>query len=255
MDDIDRELEGFSILAAAVSDAMTRLERQRNSMAPIHRLPAELLAQIFLEASHPGFPDLFQEHDNYIECLHAFAQVCTSWAAIVRDTPSLWTVVQLGTGSGASGWAMALDRAGLAALDVRFYGWTISGCGVMDKAFWSTVIQESTCWRLLGVSVGWSSRLESLESLSAPNLEIMSLRVHLDKVRLPRGFHRFFIGKLPKLTELTMWGIVLRDWTPLLSGNLHSLTLVLCSFGEAGWHSSLQSWKPLRTLRGSPSRI
>jgi hypothetical protein len=64
----------------------------RNSIAPIHQLPSELLLRIFQHAAHRT--DLWAStfEDSYdIFILQLIASVCSRWRTLTLDNPHLWT--------------------------------------------------------------------------------------------------------------------------------------------------------------------
>ncbi|KAJ7868734.1 hypothetical protein B0H14DRAFT_2728697 [Mycena olivaceomarginata] len=61
------------------------IARLRIAIAPVHKLPAELLAEIFLLALDSGFTLKVQ----------ALSHVCAYWRCVAHTTPRLWTEVLL----------------------------------------------------------------------------------------------------------------------------------------------------------------
>ncbi|KAG8934808.1 hypothetical protein FRC01_000076 [Tulasnella sp. 417] len=78
-----------ALLASLVTEAndhLSTLKQSRNTLAPIHVLPDELLANIWL---------LCVEDTSQIdEVLHTLARVCKSWYRGVLDHPVLWGYLQ-----------------------------------------------------------------------------------------------------------------------------------------------------------------
>ncbi|KAJ6554894.1 hypothetical protein DFH09DRAFT_1165833 [Mycena vulgaris] len=64
------------------------IARLRMAIAPIHKLPAELLVEIFrLATDHASFT-----RKHAINKIHALSQVCAYWRRLAHTTPQLWTV-------------------------------------------------------------------------------------------------------------------------------------------------------------------
>ncbi|KAL1725510.1 hypothetical protein EV714DRAFT_221171, partial [Schizophyllum commune] len=76
-----------------LEDLLDRAKRQKNLnkafVAPVRRLPPELLSQIFLivVADH----HLLRLRD--VRLCRSFARVCSAWRAVALDTPQLWSSV------------------------------------------------------------------------------------------------------------------------------------------------------------------
>ncbi|KAL1743091.1 hypothetical protein HDZ31DRAFT_41737, partial [Schizophyllum fasciatum] len=68
-------------------EALDRLAIVRSMLAPIRRLPAELLSEIFAVAGGLCKPTL------RMKAARTLAEICTIWRATARGTPSLWTCV------------------------------------------------------------------------------------------------------------------------------------------------------------------
>ncbi|TRM57298.1 hypothetical protein BD626DRAFT_213568, partial [Schizophyllum amplum] len=77
-------------LAEALSALRKRIWRQlailRSLIAPVRRLPQELLADIFVYFSTPCVPQ-----DRARLVTKSVARVCYTWRAVARGTPELWT--------------------------------------------------------------------------------------------------------------------------------------------------------------------
>ncbi|KAJ7366292.1 hypothetical protein DFH08DRAFT_165238 [Mycena albidolilacea] len=68
------------------------IARLRIAIAPVHKLPAELLAEIFLLALDSDFTLVRKEH---IQKVQALSHVCAYWRCVAHTTPRLWTNVLL----------------------------------------------------------------------------------------------------------------------------------------------------------------
>ncbi|KAF8194311.1 hypothetical protein K438DRAFT_1588137, partial [Mycena galopus ATCC 62051] len=68
------------------------IARLRMAIAPVHKLPAELLAEIFLytKDSSKGIASPFTPSQRCIRSVHALTHVCAYWRSIAHSTPRLW---------------------------------------------------------------------------------------------------------------------------------------------------------------------
>ncbi|KAL1687801.1 hypothetical protein GGG16DRAFT_61330, partial [Schizophyllum commune] len=75
-----------------LEDLLARAERQKNLnkafVAPVRRLPPELLSQIFLIVTDHHLLRLRE-----VRLCRSFARVCSAWRAVALDTPQLWSSV------------------------------------------------------------------------------------------------------------------------------------------------------------------
>ncbi|KAG8913948.1 hypothetical protein FRC01_004296, partial [Tulasnella sp. 417] len=70
------------------------LNREHNAALPIHTLPAE----VFLQVIRLYMLDLFDPEDHakgYNKCLINLSGVCSYWYNLIRDSPPLWTRLDL----------------------------------------------------------------------------------------------------------------------------------------------------------------
>ncbi|KAG8899243.1 hypothetical protein FRB99_006844 [Tulasnella sp. 403] len=81
----------FQTISTVVAQFRSRIAqgiKQRNRLSLIHRLPIEVLIEIF------GHTAWRHNADHcYYRQLARLSRVCTFWAAIIRQTPTLWTTI------------------------------------------------------------------------------------------------------------------------------------------------------------------
>ncbi|KAG8902473.1 hypothetical protein FRB99_004445 [Tulasnella sp. 403] len=113
---IDRQVQvlytALESMTLAVDTRIAMLHKERNALAPIHRLPVELLCEIFSRvASVPAIG----KAGEIVTRLWMLAQVSCHWWDIIKNTPSLWCVVDpsLGTSDMVD---LALRRSGYTPL-------------------------------------------------------------------------------------------------------------------------------------------
>ncbi|KZV97971.1 hypothetical protein EXIGLDRAFT_832563 [Exidia glandulosa HHB12029] len=73
---------------AAIANQCALIQRRARILSPIHRMPSELLRQVFSDAVHPC--DHGRCHPSFI-----IASICRRWRSIALLSPALWTSVHL----------------------------------------------------------------------------------------------------------------------------------------------------------------
>ncbi|KAJ6492213.1 hypothetical protein C8R45DRAFT_1212983 [Mycena sanguinolenta] len=119
------ELKKYDNRISQLKDELGRLESHRSALdayhrdchsllAPIRRLPSEILLHIF-ELHRSSQPDWFNSNLTYCgmaqlaqESLLGVSRVCIRWHALVMGTPSLWSTISL-YGSALSGTAQQTE--------------------------------------------------------------------------------------------------------------------------------------------------
>ncbi|KAF8194307.1 hypothetical protein K438DRAFT_1588186, partial [Mycena galopus ATCC 62051] len=68
------------------------IARLRMAIAPVHKLPAELLAEIFRSAKWPrgSVTDMLPDRKSRIQRVQRLSQVCSYWRSVAHNTPRLW---------------------------------------------------------------------------------------------------------------------------------------------------------------------
>lgn len=155
----------FDSIIDAVREEAAPHKRTLNEHAPIHRLPVELLTDIFYSdiLSQPKkqpMPYLLKDPKKrpmpYVEGamtrLQELSLVCVRWKDLVISTPKLWSDIRFGRDGEL---AMKLSRDSL--IDVTCENDSVylhpeDGCEDPLKAFLRLVIPESRRWRSFFVS-------------------------------------------------------------------------------------------------------
>ncbi|TRM56598.1 hypothetical protein BD626DRAFT_245584 [Schizophyllum amplum] len=81
---------GIDALRAACAQMVTQIAVNRSVPAPVHRLPPELLADIFLY-----LPSSDNMRNELCRLEYGIARVCTTWRAVALGLPRLWTCIDL----------------------------------------------------------------------------------------------------------------------------------------------------------------
>lgn len=248
LDLIDSELESLQsirqVLTGVLTARETRLRRRRVSLAPIHRLPHEVLVKIIHFASHP---DGDWTTSNYVLLLHDLAQVCSIWAANVRDTPTLWTLVELDVEGSDKDWETALTKSQSSLVAVRFCAARNgrSKCHCMPESFWSAVTQHSFRWAALEVCTKYNPMLTILDNVNAPHLQRLKIDITESPYKRPVTPLTLTLcaAQFPKVSSLELSGVEFatgsRRCCPLyVSCTSHT------SMGHP-WNNYLTPWRPV----------
>jgi hypothetical protein len=93
MDVLSREL-GRQKIDKEILDALDlvlRLKTCRNTLAPISRLPTEILSKIFISLAHHFY--FHDDDDKELSWIPIVTAVCGHWRAIALECPSLWCLI------------------------------------------------------------------------------------------------------------------------------------------------------------------
>ncbi|PIL25214.1 hypothetical protein GSI_13103 [Ganoderma sinense ZZ0214-1] len=217
-------------------DAIIDLKGRINAMAPISKLPPELLSAIFTEVAithYTGRPPR--------SCCGAtllpykwitLTHVCHSWRAVALNTPRLWSRIVL---TRPDVTREVLARSKKAPL------WVTANMSFMDepqKSLLDAIMRESS--RVKELSIAGPARI--LENLyprwtgEAPLLESLSLSDNnvfdFDPVSMPSihvgrpSFPVVFQGVTPNLRNLNIHHVSIRWDNPLFCSTLTSLTVI-----------------------------
>ncbi|RPD65677.1 hypothetical protein L226DRAFT_594047 [Lentinus tigrinus ALCF2SS1-7] len=114
-----------------------------------HRLPTELLAQIFHEVR-----DAYTKNEEGVRRMRwlRLAEVCRRWAAVVKATPALWTILHFYEDADADVIETFLARsARLPGLEVSFD----FGCSVPLPSWSDTVLASPHMQRIAALTLRW----------------------------------------------------------------------------------------------------
>ncbi|KAJ7880950.1 hypothetical protein B0H13DRAFT_2050007 [Mycena leptocephala] len=175
------------------------IARLRMAIAPIHKLPAELLVEIFLLVR--GHPTTLPRYlKKKIRKLHTLSQVCAYWRRVAYTTPHLWTeplITELDKTPTAAYVACVkewLERSAPLPIpvDLRLSGTSVEAGPLMDAMVTAAHRWSSATLDLRSLSVLSRIPTDSLKSLERLSLESPDVkhhaktRVFLTAVRLRR---------------------------------------------------------------------
>ena len=216
-------------------DAITDLKGRINAMAPISKLPPELLSAIFTDvATHRSTGEPLRSRSGTASAIPPYrwitlTHVCHSWRIIALNTPRLWSRIFL-TRHDAT--CEVLARSKKAPL------WVTANLSYLDeprRVLLDVIMKESS--RLKELSVTGPTRL--LENLyprwtgQATLLESLSLSddTVFDSVSMPLfveypSFPMVFQGTTPNLRHLNVRHVAIGWDNPLFCSTLTSLTVL-----------------------------
>ncbi|KAG8990209.1 hypothetical protein FRB94_013647 [Tulasnella sp. JGI-2019a] len=178
-------------------------EIDTTTLTPISVLPADVLIEIISIVSYPQGDSPRHDYDKQ---LHTMAQVCSTWASIILQTPCLWSLVHFD--DGGTGWVTALRRSQSCRIAVE----CLVGSWKSPEPFWSTIKTQSNRWASLVITAPDGSRWIEFAGVCAPLLE--ELRIYMSGEQLDIDRANF-----PNLSAISLTNVGLQDWTSgLLSG-------------------------------------
>jgi hypothetical protein len=214
-------------LLQSTHDALLSLRRTRNVLAPVSRLPPELLLQIFLacrdlcaDSAPPNKPRVGASADR--DAWLALTQVSHQWRQVALKAPMLWNHIDL---INAQSSARAEQRAALVPLTLRS-DLVSSGSLAAAQAFFAANLGRT---RRIDLRLRPRQLEDLVPALSAPAPVLASLNL---RVELPMGARTtyelpdalFGAQRAPKLAALSLYGCSFAEGSLHLAG-LTSLSL------------------------------
>ncbi|KIO32006.1 hypothetical protein M407DRAFT_19031 [Tulasnella calospora MUT 4182] len=189
---------------------LAQARKERNAQAPINQLPIELLATLFNAAViSPRFVPSDQSH---LQRLGTIAKVCSRWSIIVKNTPSLWAVVEPKVSNETL--FFLLEQSKKSPLTIMLgRGYNQNRDKGMSRALWAAssritkkILPEIIRWQT--VDVGVEKRHSIIRGLESPAPILEEFNFHLE---LPwtDGPVDLFRGEAPRLRQLRLSGLPL----------------------------------------------
>jgi hypothetical protein len=218
--------------------------------APIHRLPDDILSDIFLLGLHDAHAvdEDFEKPQRYQPQYYQglISLVCHRWKAVMEGTPLVWaniTVLERQPFTTTKRF-LRLSRTCLINIAVKWRGFpiedghiTLNAYNINDmKCLFGLLSPEAHRWRNLLVAVEDYSLIhyvvQELQWASAPNLRMLCLGHHDDEAQdraLTEMTAKYKLFQSPTgaplLRDVTLWGAHI-DWSStFLSSNLRQLAL------------------------------
>ncbi|KAJ7136321.1 hypothetical protein C8R43DRAFT_612914 [Mycena crocata] len=193
------------------------LKGERNSIAPIARLPNELISIIL---------DTYARDTNPLSTLKwtRVMLVCRLWYEISIVSHSLWGNIDLGWGPRVSRLRTQLERSGTVPLTIRIGSFmtTVHFPLIRDNAHRVEALNLSC------LGQNFHSLMVDLPPVTFPRLRTLSLSsdqesVQADDETIPTLPGSIFDGGMPSLTELKLW-LVNVPWRSVRNLEILSLT-------------------------------
>lgn len=224
---LDAQISSLTRASETVQNSLGRriihLRRERNVLAPVHKLPPELFALIL-----EFHLDTTERQTRYLR-LHALSMVCSSWKATIEDTPILWSVIQSEDSSAVV--TRALQRSKNHPLKV-YYNSILNGMrGLLSaEEFAAKVGDHLRRWSYARIIANRDiAALEEVLQSPAPLLEHLNLS-GLCSVTPGLLSLDLLHGRAKKLGRLSIYGVSIRNWDTALFSRLH--TLVISALGN-----------------------
>lgn len=205
-----------------------------NSILPIHRLPNELLINIFLLVIRSGTSLIKMSH------------VCYRWRAVALDCPALWTSIHTDNGDCLKA---HLRRSHTMAVDIT---WDLLDVKSSEKMEAFVHILRPHAQRISGLRCSFKrsvmKTLLSCLDFPLPSLETLELATVKDRIRAPliSSDRPIFVEHAASLRFLSLSGIVIPFTSPIYKGLL-SLEL------SYQFHASMNLADLVQTLERSPN--
>ncbi|KAG8887301.1 hypothetical protein FRB98_000229 [Tulasnella sp. 332] len=212
---IDSKMEKLRVATSAPTDkAANELLEPRSQpcdACSFDTLPTELILKIIkFVVDFAGRRSCEENPNKYYDKLHILAQVSYIFASIIKETPELWSV--LDTYDKPTNWQMSIRLS-------QSYPLTVIHrlTSPVNYSRWSAVLQVIPRCKVVSFTMYKPSNLETIE---APHLETLTLGSYSEV-----AVTDLFRGGAPRVRELSLRSIALREWTSPLMHQLHSLSL------------------------------
>ncbi|KAH8104690.1 hypothetical protein BXZ70DRAFT_1005200 [Cristinia sonorae] len=184
----------------------SRLEQAVRLQSPVHRLPNELLASIFIIG-------VFNVEEDASLILNALMLVCRHWKEVILSTPILWSRIVAGTRHSLDKARRKLERSQSVPLDVLIdFSPRMEHGTVTTESIMNTMdLLSSSIWRWKSFRLTIPNRPQAHAALSrcredAPLLETLSIHIlhsmqedHYSHAPLP-----LFSGHIPRLSSCSI---------------------------------------------------
>ncbi|KDQ19157.1 hypothetical protein BOTBODRAFT_28639 [Botryobasidium botryosum FD-172 SS1] len=237
----------FDAVKAYTATRLSQLGHLRNQLAPINRLPNEILSAIF----HYIVRDDGLTVYTYIAKLHSLSTVSHSWRRMILDTAIFWTDL---TRIPESLIDVFLKRSKQLPLKVSYP----RKKEFASKIYMPRVSAHIHRWKKCTIDAKYADRDEIISFLLSPGpmLEALDISLHSDYVVTGSPVasdESPFVGSLfaenaPSLRELTLDGL----FVPLTSSLYAGLTKLKLARIKYARSESLAEHLLLRTLEASP---
>ncbi|KDQ13428.1 hypothetical protein BOTBODRAFT_33450 [Botryobasidium botryosum FD-172 SS1] len=197
----DEEIEilqlAFNAIQTYTTKTLAQLRSRRNQLAPVYRLPADVLSLVFRFADRRSKALESSPGANLPVCV---ASVCQAWRAVALDTPRLWTSIATGSVPLTD---LFIKRSGNAPLNIFI---DTDKTPLSKRApFLFEHINRWASLKLTGSQLLDQSALQCLRR-PAPALEVLEV-CHNNNLWLHGActtVDKLFGGEAPKLREISL---------------------------------------------------
>lgn len=198
---------------------LTRLARSHGSLTLVDRIPPEVFSSIFHYILHYSPPK-----ERY-RILDSLSQVSTKWQAMIANTPSLWSVINVWDDPETR--SRALDRSGTCPLTVLCYHTAVLTDQPVPsertRSLFTALMPHIERWKHIYIGqLEYLTDVEPFLQYPAPNIE---------SFEIGRGGSGTYLSQLdlfgedaPRLQEVFIMGTAIEWDSPVLHG-LKFLTL------------------------------
>ncbi|KAG9011523.1 hypothetical protein FRB94_008092 [Tulasnella sp. JGI-2019a] len=197
---LESEIKYLEAYSKIINQRLANQRRQVNSLQPVSQIPEEVISFVLENAVEKRY---------YFRDLQCLASVSFGWAALIKDSSSLWTVVLSTFPIPAQ--LMALKRSKDSALEAGCKAGELTG---RNMDFIDRVAVHLQRWRSAVLFVHTIDRIAPLCASAAPLLNNLTVRVSSVASDRPCVVIGFFEGKAERLRHLTLE----RCWIPWNSG-------------------------------------
>ncbi|KAG8916402.1 hypothetical protein FRC01_003175 [Tulasnella sp. 417] len=219
-------------LEEAKSSNELALARKHNAALPIHSLPAEIFLQVIQHHMLEMHPNSYRE--GYNKHLLSLSGVCSYWYNLIRDSPPLWTTLDLSDSPKVV--EIVLQRSSSHLLDLQWDPVDLPDqlqpeASVSFQLPVAAIQPHGDRLRSIYISVPyrWIECAIAVLREPAPSLDKLYF-IDEDTIACTREFD-LFGGIAPQLTNLTLNGISIR-WDSEVLYDLTSLSLSWIRFSS-----------------------
>ncbi|KAG8993413.1 hypothetical protein FRB94_010816 [Tulasnella sp. JGI-2019a] len=206
---LESDIKYMETYSKMVNQRLANQCRQFNSLQPIYQIPEEVLLKVISFVLERAVAKCY-----YFRDLHRLASVSFGWAALIKNSPSLWAVARSVYPAPAQ--SLALKKSKDSALEV-----VCKAAEVIRRNpdFIDRVAVHLQRWGSAVLFVHTIDLIAPLCASSAPLLNDLTIRVNSDTSDRPGVVMDLFGGKAERLRHLALE----RCWIPWDSGILSGL--------------------------------
>lgn len=193
--DIDRINELCSQLVDRRSKLLRKVDEHQALLAPIRRLPTEVLGLIFVQCLHAGIKTAGIPKINSFNTPFFLSGICRRWREVVLATPQIWAqiwVSQAGKHS-AHRAKVYLERSGTVPISLTFIN-HLETLGTRSRELIGSLLPSSARWQDLKLDMFSEPSMDVFEQFSKVKGNLPHLQsLEVGARHLPTDMDRFHI--------------------------------------------------------------